>query len=69
MDISRVNTLIVIDSDRFGLSQLYQLRGRVGRSNKIAYAYLVDVTDVQSFRYFHKVTQNFEHVFLRIHTS
>ncbi len=39
LDISNVNTLIVYDSDRFGLSQLYQLRGRVGRSNRIAHAY------------------------------
>ena len=41
IDIPRVNTLIVIDADRFGLSQLYQIRGRVGRSNKIAYCYLM----------------------------
>jgi transcription-repair coupling factor (superfamily II helicase) len=41
IDIPNVNTLIVIDADRFGLSQLYQIRGRVGRSNKIAYAYLM----------------------------
>lgn len=41
IDIPNVNTLIVIDADRFGLSQLYQLRGRVGRSNKIAYCYLM----------------------------
>lgn len=41
IDISNVNTLIVLDADRFGLSQLYQIRGRVGRSNKIAYAYLM----------------------------
>ncbi|MDD4680143.1 MAG: transcription-repair coupling factor [Clostridia bacterium] len=40
LDIPSVNTLIVYDSDRFGLSQLYQLRGRVGRSNRVAYAYL-----------------------------
>ena len=40
IDIENANTLIVIDSDRFGLSQLYQLRGRVGRGNKMAYAYL-----------------------------
>ena len=40
LDVPRANTLIVCDSDRFGLSQLYQLRGRVGRSNRIAYAYL-----------------------------
>ena len=41
IDIPSANTLIVIDADRFGLSQLYQLRGRVGRSNKIAYCYLM----------------------------
>lgn len=40
LDIPRVNTLIVYDADHFGLSQLYQLRGRVGRSNRLAYAYL-----------------------------
>lgn len=40
IDIPNANTQIVIDADKFGLSQLYQLRGRVGRSNKIAYAYL-----------------------------
>ncbi len=39
IDIPNVNTLIVFDSDRMGLSQLYQLRGRVGRSNRVAYAY------------------------------
>ena len=41
IDIPNVNTLIVFDSDRFGLSQLYQLRGRVGRSDKFAYAYFM----------------------------
>lgn len=41
IDISNVNTLIIYDADRFGLSQLYQIRGRVGRSNRIAYAYLM----------------------------
>lgn len=39
VDVSNVNTLIIEDSDRLGLSQLYQLRGRVGRSNRRAYAY------------------------------
>lgn len=39
MDIANVNTLIVDEADRLGLAQLYQLRGRVGRSNKVAYAY------------------------------
>ena len=40
VDIPNVNTLIVNDADKMGLSQLYQLRGRVGRSNRVAYAYL-----------------------------
>jgi transcription-repair coupling factor (superfamily II helicase) len=40
MDIPNVNTIIMYDADKMGLSQLYQLRGRVGRSNRIAYAYL-----------------------------
>lgn len=41
LDISNVNTMIIHDSDRLGLSQLYQLRGRVGRSNRMAYAFLL----------------------------
>ncbi len=41
IDISNANTLIVYDADNFGLSQLYQIRGRVGRSDRIAYAYLL----------------------------
>ena len=41
IDIPNANTMIIMDSDRYGLSQLYQLRGRVGRSNRIAYAYLM----------------------------
>ena len=41
IDIPNVNTLIIIDADKYGLSQLYQIRGRVGRSNKIAYTYLM----------------------------
>ena len=41
LDIPNANTMIVLDADRCGLSQLYQLRGRVGRSNRIAYAYLM----------------------------
>jgi len=41
IDIANVNTLIVFDAQNYGLSQLYQLRGRVGRSNRIAYAYLM----------------------------
>ncbi|MBO1004719.1 transcription-repair coupling factor [Pseudogracilibacillus auburnensis] len=45
VDIPNVNTLIVHDADRMGLSQLYQLRGRVGRSNRIAYAYFTHRRD------------------------
>ena len=41
IDIPNANTIIVLDADRYGLSQLYQIRGRVGRSDKIAYAYLM----------------------------
>jgi transcription-repair coupling factor (superfamily II helicase) len=41
LDISNVNTIIIQDADYMGLSQLYQLRGRVGRSNRLAYAYLM----------------------------
>lgn len=41
LDIPNANTIIIMDADRLGLSQLYQLRGRVGRSTRMAYAYLV----------------------------
>lgn len=41
IDIPNVNTMIIYDADKMGLSQLYQLRGRVGRSNRIAYAYFI----------------------------
>lgn len=40
LDIPNVNTIIIENADRLGLSQMYQLRGRVGRSNRLAYAYL-----------------------------
>lgn len=39
LDISNVNTIIIYDADKMGLSQLYQLRGRVGRTNRVAYSY------------------------------
>lgn len=45
IDIQNVNTMIVNNADKMGLSQLYQLRGRVGRSNKIAYAYFMYTKD------------------------
>ena len=51
IDIPNVNTLIIIDADKFGLSQLYQIRGRVGRSDKFAYAYLM-------YQPFKQLTQN-----------
>lgn len=41
LDISNANTMIIHDSDRYGLSQLYQLRGRIGRSNRTSYAFLM----------------------------
>lgn len=41
VDMPNVNTIIIHDSERYGLSQLYQIKGRVGRSNKISYAYLM----------------------------
>ena len=45
IDIPNVNTIIIHNSDKMGLSQLYQLRGRVGRSNRIAYAYFIYTKD------------------------
>ncbi len=45
IDIPNANTMIIYDSDKMGLSQLYQLRGRVGRSNRIAYAYFTYMKD------------------------
>lgn len=41
LDVPNVNTIIVEDSQNFGLAQLYQIKGRVGRSNRLAYAYLL----------------------------
>src|SRR4029079_14423765 len=45
IDIANVNTVIIDDADRFGLTQLYQLRGRVGRGSHRAYAYLLHKPD------------------------
>ena len=47
LDITNANTIIIHDADRMGLSQLYQLRGRVGRSNRTAYAFLMYRRDKQ----------------------
>ncbi|MDR3364851.1 MAG: transcription-repair coupling factor [Clostridiales Family XIII bacterium] len=41
LDIPNVNTIVILDADRLGLTQLYQLRGRVGRTNRVAFAYLM----------------------------
>ncbi|RVU55131.1 transcription-repair coupling factor [Anaerosphaera multitolerans] len=46
MDVQNANTMIVADANRLGLSQLYQLRGRIGRSNRIAYAYFTYERDI-----------------------
>lgn len=45
LDVANANTIIVYDADRFGLSQLYQMRGRVGRSNHMAFAYFIYQAD------------------------
>ena len=45
IDISNANTIIILNAERLGMAQLYQLRGRVGRSNRIAYAYLMHKPD------------------------
>jgi transcription-repair coupling factor (superfamily II helicase) len=47
LDIPRANTILINRADRFGLSELYQLRGRVGRSNQLAYAYLLVPPDAE----------------------
>ena len=47
LDIPLCNTIIINRADRFGLSELYQLRGRVGRSNRRAYAYLLIPADIE----------------------
>jgi transcription-repair coupling factor (superfamily II helicase) len=47
IDISRANTIIINRADNYGLSQLYQLRGRVGRSNRRAYAYLLIPSELE----------------------
>lgn len=55
LDIPNANTIIIEDADKFGLSQLYQIKGRVGRSNRVAYAYLFfnpnkELTEIASER-------------------
>ena len=51
LDISNVNTMIIHDADKLGLSQLYQLRGRVGRSNRTSYAFLLSLIHILFCRY------------------
>lgn len=47
IDIPNANTILIDEADRFGLSQLYQIKGRVGRSNRVAYAYLLHTQNKQ----------------------
>src|SRR3979490_3478437 len=47
IDIPRANTILINRADRLGLSELYQLRGRVGRSNRRAYAYLMLPSEIE----------------------
>ena len=47
LDIPLANTMIIENAERYGLSELYQLRGRVGRSNRRAYAYLLVPADTE----------------------
>ena len=54
LDIANANTMIIDDADRFGLSQLYQIRGRVGRREKIAYCYLFAATKKNLTEQVHK---------------
>ena len=51
IDIPLANTMIIENAERYGLSELYQLRGRVGRSNRRAYAYLLVPADTRAQRY------------------
>jgi transcription-repair coupling factor (superfamily II helicase) len=54
LDIANVNTLFVLEADRMGLSQLYQLRGRVGRSSRLGYAYFTFQRDKSLTEIAHK---------------
>lgn len=51
-----VNTIIVFSADRFGISSLYQLKGRVGRSNRQAYAYFLTKNDTVTVEAEHRLT-------------
>jgi len=60
IDIPNANTLIVYDADKLGLSQLYQLRGRVGRSNRLAFAYFIYRSKVLSDEAYKRLTSIME---------
>ena len=64
LDMPNVNTIIVYDADKFGLSQLYQLKGRVGRSTRLGYAYFT----FQKNKVFTEAAQK-AYGYTRVHTA